>query len=226
MRDARLRGRLPPSPRRAARGAGRRSRCACAAAGQPRRRASPRPGRAGDSRLLDAATISREVARGTRGRSRQLNDLRLPTARRAAPRRAARARSGLGATISPAQLLEVGGGLLAASKPARPISSERSALRALSLNVRPMAITSPTDFICVVSVASASGNFSKAKRGILVTHVVDRRLEAGRRLARDVVRELVERVADGELGGDLGDGKPVALRRQRATSATRAGSSR
>ncbi len=38
-----------------------------------------------------------------------------------------------------------------------------------SLNVRPMAIASPTDFICVVSVASAWRNFSKSKRGILVT---------------------------------------------------------
>ena len=32
-----------------------------------------------------------------------------------------------------------------------------------------MAITSPTDFIWVVRVSSAPGNFSKAKRGILVT---------------------------------------------------------
>jgi len=32
-----------------------------------------------------------------------------------------------------------------------------------------MAMTSPTDFICVVSRGSAALNFSKAKRGILVT---------------------------------------------------------
>ena len=32
-----------------------------------------------------------------------------------------------------------------------------------------MAITSPTDFICVVRRLFACGNFSKAKRGILVT---------------------------------------------------------
>ncbi len=32
-----------------------------------------------------------------------------------------------------------------------------------------MAITSPTDFICVVSTGSAAANFSKLKRGILVT---------------------------------------------------------
>jgi hypothetical protein len=32
-----------------------------------------------------------------------------------------------------------------------------------------MAITSPTDFICVVSLALAAGNFSKVKRGTFVT---------------------------------------------------------
>ena len=32
-----------------------------------------------------------------------------------------------------------------------------------------MAITSPTDFIWVVSVWSASGNFSKAQRGTFTT---------------------------------------------------------
>ena len=38
-----------------------------------------------------------------------------------------------------------------------------------SLKVRPIAITSPTDFIWVVSVGSASGNFSNAHRGNLTT---------------------------------------------------------
>ena len=45
----------------------------------------------------------------------------------------------------------------------------RSAFCRLSWKVRPIAITSPTDFIDVVSVCEAPGNFSKAKRGILVT---------------------------------------------------------
>jgi hypothetical protein len=55
------------------------------------------------------------------------------------------------------------------SRPVRPVSIERSAFCRLSANVRPIAMTSPTDFIEVVSVGSAPGNFSKAKRGILVT---------------------------------------------------------
>ena len=45
--------------------------------------------------------------------------------------------------------------------------------------------------------------------------VVDDRLEAGRRGPRDVVGDLVERVADGEAGGDLGDREAGGLRRQR-----------
>ena len=48
--------------------------------------------------------------------------------------------------------------------------------------------------------------------------VVDGRLEAGRRLAGDVVAQLVEAVADGQLGGDLGDREAGRLRRQRAAS--------
>ncbi len=54
-------------------------------------------------------------------------------------------------------------------KPQAPTSSERSAFCSDSLNVRPMAIASPTLFICVVSVASVCGNFSKVNRGTLVT---------------------------------------------------------
>ena len=46
-------------------------------------------------------------------------------------------------------------------------------------------------------------------------HVVDGGLEAGWRLARDVVGDLVQRVAHGELGGDLGDGKARGLGRER-----------
>ncbi|MCY1546762.1 hypothetical protein D9M68_827770 [compost metagenome] len=55
------------------------------------------------------------------------------------------------------------------SKPATPTSSPRRAFCTDSWKVRPMAITSPTDFIWVVRRASAFGNFSKAKRGTLVT---------------------------------------------------------
>jgi hypothetical protein len=54
-------------------------------------------------------------------------------------------------------------------KPRAPTSRERRAFCIDSLKVRPIAIASPTDFMAEVSVASASGNFSKVKRGIFVT---------------------------------------------------------
>ena len=45
--------------------------------------------------------------------------------------------------------------------------------------------------------------------------VVDGRLEGGRREARDVVRDLVEVIAERELGGDLRDREAGRLRRER-----------
>ena len=45
--------------------------------------------------------------------------------------------------------------------------------------------------------------------------VVDRRLEGGRRVAGDVVQQLVERVADRQPRGDLGDREAGGLRGQR-----------
>ena len=60
-------------------------------------------------------------------------------------------------------------GMSISSKPVRPVSSEASAFCTLSWKVRPIAMASPTDFMAVVSRGSAPGNFSKAKRGILVT---------------------------------------------------------
>ena len=49
------------------------------------------------------------------------------------------------------------------------LSSERTAFWRASVNDRPMAMASPTDFMVVVSVGSAPRNFSKAKRGTLTT---------------------------------------------------------
>ena len=48
-------------------------------------------------------------------------------------------------------------------------SNARRALPSASLNVRPIAMTSPTDFIVDVSSGSAPGNFSNANRGIFTT---------------------------------------------------------
>ena len=55
------------------------------------------------------------------------------------------------------------------SKTASARSSERSAFCSASVKLRPIAIASPTDFMCVVSRGSAPGNFSNAKRGTFTT---------------------------------------------------------
>ena len=59
------------------------------------------------------------------------------------------------------------------------------------------------------------GEFLERKARDLRHDVVNRGLKARRREARDVVAKLVERVADGELGGDFRDGESGRLRRER-----------
>ena len=55
------------------------------------------------------------------------------------------------------------------SKTAFLSSRLRSAFCSASVKLRPIAIASPTDFMCVVSVGSAAGNFSNANRGTFTT---------------------------------------------------------
>ena len=50
-----------------------------------------------------------------------------------------------------------------------PTSSPRAAFWNASWKLRPIAITSPTDFICVVRRLSEPGNLANAKRGSLTT---------------------------------------------------------
>ncbi len=60
------------------------------------------------------------------------------------------------------------------------------------------------------------GEFLEGKARNLGHHVIDRRLEGGRGLAAgDVVFQLIQRVADRELGGNLGDRKTRGLGGQR-----------
>ena len=61
-----------------------------------------------------------------------------------------------------------------------------------------------------------AGKFLERKAGNLGDDVIDGRLErGGRRAAGDVVGDFIERVADRELGGDLGDRKAGGLGSQR-----------
>ena len=57
----------------------------------------------------------------------------------------------------------------AVQKPARVVSRDLITLPRASMKFRPIDIASPTDFIVVVNVGSAPGNFSKANRGALTT---------------------------------------------------------
>ena len=84
---------------------------------------------------------------------------RSAVGRRRAARRVSRSSS---ATPSSA-------GREATLQPSRSISSPRSPFCHACLKVRPMAMVSPTAFICTPSVFSAVGNFSKAKRGNFTT---------------------------------------------------------
>ena len=61
--------------------------------------------------------------------------------------------------------------------------------------------------------------FFEGEPGNLHDNVINRRLEAGRRGLGDVVGDFVERVPDGQLGGDLGNRKSGGLRCQRARAA-------
>ena len=71
--------------------------------------------------------------------------------------------------LRPASSVDVDVRVGAVQKPARLVSSDRITLPSASVKLRPIDIASPTDFIVVVSVASAPGNFSKANRGTLTT---------------------------------------------------------
>ncbi len=71
-----------------------------------------------------------------------------------------------------------------------------------------------------------AGEFLEGEARDLDNHVVDGRLERRRRRRGDVVVQLVQRVADGQLGGDLGDRESRWPSRPVPRSATPAGSSR
>src|SRR5436190_2660635 len=61
--------------------------------------------------------------------------------------------------------------------------------------------------------------FLEGKARNLGDDVINARLEARGRFARDVVLEFVEQVADGEFGGDFRDGKAGGLGRKRGAAA-------
>ena len=109
-----------------------------------------------------------------------------------------------------------GGAMRSPSKLGSTSSSrERIAFTNACLKVRPIDIASPTDCIEVCSTPLGAGELLEGEARPLDHHVVDRRLEGGRRLARDVVVDLLQRVAHRQPGGDLGDREAGGLRRER-----------
>ena len=88
---------------------------------------------------------------------------------------------------------------MAPCRTARLVSSERITLPSASMKLRPKDITSPTDFIVVVRVASAPGNFSK---GGACSDVWNRWAEPNGR-ARGDIRNRAAKTNDGACGGIL-----------------------
>ena len=105
-----------------------------------------------------------------------------------------------------------------ASRGARGATSSSRPAMALpkaSPKVRPRASTSPTLFMWVVSSAGRARQLLEREPRDLDRDVVERGLEAGRGDAGDLVGQLVERVAHGQAGRDLGDREAGRLGGQR-----------
>ena len=100
--------------------------------------------------------------------------------------------------------------------PRRPVSSERSALLEALGERAPDGHRLAHALHRRAEDAGGAGQLLEGPARDLRDHVVDGGLEAGRRLAGDVVGDLVERVADGQAGGDLGDREAGGLAGQRA----------
>ncbi len=86
------------------------------------------------------------------------------------------------------------------------ISRERMAFIMPSSMVRPMAITSPVDFIWVPSTLSHGSELVEGPARYLDDDVVQGRLEGGEGLAGYPVGYLVQGLADGDLGRHPGNG--------------------
>ncbi len=107
-------------------------------------------------------------------------------------------------------------GLPSPPRPLRPISSERRHFCRLFLERAADGHRFADAFHLRVERGVGLREFLEGKARNLGDDVINGRLEAGRGFAGDVVLDFVEQVADGEFGGDLGDGKAGGLGGQSA----------
>ena len=215
------------------------------AAGERRRgarRRSPRPSARADCRRRPAGRAARTRASSARMSAIALEepgvDLGRPRAisvdahaepqrlrdHRAAGRASASpiaARSALASSPLPRPSISI------SSRPVRPVSSERSAFCSDFGEGAADRHRLADRLHRGGQHRLGAGEFLEREARDLGDDIVDGRLERGRRRAAgDVVGDLVERVADGELGRDLGDRESRSPSRRAPRSATRAGSSR
>ena len=144
------------------------------------------------------------------GDRRSTGGCRAARARAAPPRAGGPSARASGSAASATQLL-------VARREARPAAprARRIALTNASANVRPRPSASPTARISAPSGARRARELLEVEPRRLDRHVVERRLERRRRLAGDVVRQLVERVADREQRRELRDREAGRLRGER-----------
>ena len=146
--------------------------------------------------VRSASTDSSSLVEEPRIDERQRVHVFRPTCRRGRHRR------GRTCVPGPAPSLRGAGGEICrsvrlrpvGSSPDLPVSSPRSAFCSDSWKLRPIAITSPTDFIWVVRRRVGGRELLEREARDLGHHVIDRRLEQGRGLAAgDLVLQFVER---------------------------------
>ena len=187
-------------------------RSSCPAA-RPRLGIEPRSARRTTGRSTTPRHLLHRVPRGERRLDPQEPVLASPAAR--APARARR--------------------LVGSAAPASPSapsvnsgrSSERYALPSASVNVRPIAITSPTRPHHGGQLGVEPGELLERPPRDLHGDVVERRLERRRSVSPVMsLRISSSRVPDREHRRDLRDGEPRRLATPARSSATRAGSSR
>ena len=223
----RSRGRTARAGRPRARTRGRST----ASAPRTRRRRSRRragPG-AGRRARTSASSIPSTRATCASGSPKRFAAATSPVARQLAPRRPRSTRSSSAkygwipgrsspcraASSSASQRSATGSPRSERSSSRGASSRPSSAFRNASGNVRPSPSASPTARISVPSSARRARELREVEARRLHRDVVERGLERGRRLAGDVVRQLVERVADGEQRGELRDREPGRLRGER-----------